>query len=125
MRLILSVCAVTALLIGCSKDAGDSAATAEAGGGAQAAAVDARRLLAANEEPGQWMAPGRTYDEQRYSPLNQINDSNVSQLGLAWYFDLNTHRGIESSPLFIDGVLYNISAWNITYAIDARTGKEL
>jgi quinohemoprotein ethanol dehydrogenase len=126
MRLILSVCAVSALLIGCSKDAGNTAAGDSATGAqATAAAVDGKRLLAANEEPGQWMAPGRTYDEQRYSPLNQINDSNVSQLGLAWYFDLSTHRGVESSPLFIDGVLYNISAWNITYAIDARTGKEL
>ena len=89
------------------------------------AAVDSRRLLAANEEPGEWLAPGRTYDEQRYSPLKQVNDTNVGQLGLAWYFDLNTHRGIESSPLVIDGVMYAISAWNITYAIDARTGKQI
>ena len=89
------------------------------------AAVDGKRLLAANAEPGEWMAPGRTYDEQRYSPLKQINDTNASQLGLAWYFDLNTHRGIESSPLVVDGVMYTISAWNITYAIDARTGKQI
>lgn len=89
------------------------------------AAVDSQRLLAADNEPGEWMAPGRTYSEQRFSPLKQINDSNVHELGLAWYFDLNTHRGVESSPLVIDGVMYTISAWNVTYAIDARTGKQI
>ncbi len=63
------------------------------------AAVDQKRLLAANDEPGEWMAPGRTYDEQRYSPLKQINDTNVSQLGLAWSFDLehpSGHRGVAT-----------------------------
>src|SRR5690606_38488735 len=47
------------------------------------ARVDHARLLAA--EPAQWMAPGRTYDEQRFSPLDRINDRNVGRLGLAWY----------------------------------------
>jgi len=92
---------------------------------ATVAAVDHARLLAADEEPGNWMTYGRTYDEQRFSPLKQINDANVGQLGLAWYFDLRTHRGVEATPLVIDGVMYNISAWNITYALDAKTGREL
>jgi quinohemoprotein ethanol dehydrogenase len=120
---------VAALLVGaCGQSEGPTPTDSESGKAnakPAVAAVDSKRLLAANEEPGEWMAPGRTYDEQRYSPLKQIDATNVSQLGLAWYFDFNTHRGVESSPLFIDGVMYAISAWNITYAIDARTGKQL
>src|SRR4051812_7770542 len=87
--------------------------------------VNQARLLRANREPGNWMTWGRTYDEQRFSPLKAINDKNVSQLGLAWFLDLNTHRGVEATPIVVDGVLYTTSAWNITYALDAKTGAEL
>jgi len=87
--------------------------------------VDATRLAGAAQEPGQWLMDGRTYDAQRYSPLKDINESNVAQLGLAWYADLDTYRGVEATPLFVDGVLYDISAWNITTAYDARSGKPL
>ena len=89
------------------------------------AAVDAARLLNAGAEAGQWISDGRTYSSQRYSPLTQISAGNVGKLGLAWYAELNTYRGVEGTPLFIDGVLYNVSAWNIVTAYDARTGKEL
>ncbi len=68
---------------------------------------------------------GRTHQEQNYSPLDRIDASNVKRLGLAWYQDLNTNRGVEAAPLFVDGVLYNTSAWNVTAAYDARTGKQL
>ncbi|MBX5461427.1 MAG: PQQ-dependent dehydrogenase, methanol/ethanol family [Steroidobacteraceae bacterium] len=87
--------------------------------------VDAARLRDAHADPGQWLMDGRTYMAQRYSPLKQINEQNVGQLGLAWYHDLETFRGVEATPLAIDGVLYNISAWNITTAYDAATGKVL
>ena len=89
------------------------------------AAVDGARIRAADREPQNWMAVGRDYDEQRFSPLTGINGSNVSRLGLAWYADLNTYRGVEASPIEVDGVLYNTSAWNLTTAYDARTGKVL
>jgi quinohemoprotein ethanol dehydrogenase len=89
------------------------------------AAVDSKRLMGAPAEPGQWLSDGRTYSAQRFSPLTQIDKSNVSKLGLAWYADLDTYRGVEATPLFIDGVLYDISAWNIVTAFDARTGKAL
>ncbi len=91
----------------------------------KAADVDHARLVAADRSPGEWMAPGRTYDEQRYSPLDAINDRNVSQLGLAWYADIPVDRGVEASPLMVGGVLYNIEPWNVTVAYDARSGKEL
>ena len=87
--------------------------------------VDGVRIRAADKEPGEWMAVGRTYQEQRFSPLTKISQTNVSKLGLAWYADLNTYRGVEAAPIEVDGVLYNISAWNITTAYDARNGKVL
>jgi quinohemoprotein ethanol dehydrogenase len=99
------------------------AAAAAAGHGP--AHVDNARMLQADANPGQWMGPGRTYDEQRYSPLTQINEKTVSKLGLAWYADLDADRGMEASPLEIDGVLYNITPWNITTAYDAKTGRKL
>jgi quinohemoprotein ethanol dehydrogenase len=99
---------------------------AAASAGAQAAAdVDQHRLEAADQEPGQWFTPGRDTSEQRFSPLKRINDTNVQRLGLAWYAPLNTYRGVEATPLVIDGVLYNVSAWDLTTAYDAATGKVL
>jgi quinohemoprotein ethanol dehydrogenase len=102
--------------------------TAQFSAGAEStepAAVDHERLLNAGSEPGNWMAWGRGYHEDRYSPLDQINDSNVNDLGLAWYYTFNNRRGNEATPIVIDGVLYTTSAWNITVALDAKTGQEL
>jgi quinohemoprotein ethanol dehydrogenase len=90
-----------------------------------AAAVDSARQLAADKEPGTWMSAGRTYDEQRYSPLTAINKDNVKQLGLAWYGDVDTERGQESTPVVVDGVLYITTAWSMVKAYDARTGEKL
>jgi quinohemoprotein ethanol dehydrogenase len=75
--------------------------------------------------PGEWPSDGRDYTAQRYSPLTQIDASNVSQLGLAWYDDLGTYRGVEATPVYADGVLYNILPFNVTIAYDARTGERL
>ena len=90
-----------------------------------AAAVDQQRLSAADQDPADWLSPGRTWSEQRFSPLRQIDDRNAARLGIAWFADLDTYRGVEATPLEIDGVLYNISAWDITTAYDAATGKVL
>ena len=87
--------------------------------------VDGARILAADEEPGNWLTHGRTYSEQRFSPLDQINVDNVGELGLAWYVDKPERRGIEATPLVIDGRMYTTSAWSIVYALDAKTGAEL
>ena len=61
---------------------------------------------------GDWPTIGRTYDEQFFSPLKQIDVRTVKRLGLAWYKDLNTSRGLESTPLVIDGVMYNTAPFN-------------
>jgi PQQ-dependent dehydrogenase (methanol/ethanol family) len=89
------------------------------------AAVDGARIVAADTEPGNWLTHGRTYAEQRFSPLAQINPANVGELGLAWYYDLGTYRGVEATPLVIDGVMYTTSAWSVLYALDAKTGEPL
>jgi len=85
--------------------------------------VDGARIIAA--DPGDWLSHGRTYDEQRYSPLKQITDGTISNLGLAWYVGLETRRGVEVTPLVVDGVMYLSSFWNVIIALDARTGREL
>jgi len=89
------------------------------------AQVDQVRMLHADDSPGQWMSTGRTWDEQHFSPLDQINDRNVGKLGLAWYADIDTDRGMEATPLVIGGVLYNTQPWNIVTAYDAATGRKL
>jgi len=85
-------------------------------------AVDGNRIINADSEPGNWLTHGRTYDEQRYSPLTQINAGNVSNLGLAWYYDLDSSRGQESTPIIVDGVMYVSTAWSMVKALDAKTG---
>ncbi|MFZ0418106.1 MAG: PQQ-dependent dehydrogenase, methanol/ethanol family [Candidatus Sulfotelmatobacter sp.] len=87
--------------------------------------VNGARIVASDSEPGNWMVHGRTYSEQRFSPLKQINDQNVSQLKLAWSYDLDTHRGQEATPLVVDGVMYFTSAWSKVFALDAGTGAML
>ena len=85
--------------------------------------LDGKRIINADNEPGNWLAHGRTYDEQRFSPLDQITADNVSDLGLAWYFDTGTDRGLEASPIVVDGVMYTSGSWSVVFANDARTGE--
>jgi PQQ-dependent dehydrogenase (methanol/ethanol family) len=87
--------------------------------------VDSGRIANADSEPRNWLAHGRTWSEQRFSPLDQINESNVSELKLAWYTDLDTNRGQEATPIVVDGVLYSTSAWSKVQAVDAKTGRLL
>lgn len=97
---------------------------ATGGGGATGTGgVDGARIAAA--APGEWLSTGRTYDEQRFSPLGAINPGNIGQLGLAWSADLDTARGQEATPLMIDGALYVSTAWSMVKAYDAATGKPL
>jgi quinohemoprotein ethanol dehydrogenase len=72
-----------------------------------------------------WTMYGRTYDEQRFSPLNQISEQNVGQLGLVWSRELGTTRGLEATPLVSSGVIYTTGEWSVAYALDAKTGEIL
>lgn len=87
--------------------------------------ADGARLEAAASEGDNWLTNGRDYAEQRFSPLDAINTGNVAKLGLAWSYDLDTHRGQESTPLEVDGVLYTTSAWSKLQAFDVESGKLL
>jgi PQQ-dependent dehydrogenase (methanol/ethanol family) len=91
----------------------------------QAANVTAERLLNAANEPGQWLTYNGDYNEQRWSTLDQINEGNVAQLGLAWSADFPTNLPVEGSPLYIDGVLYQPLPWSKVAAYDAATGEQL
>ena len=92
---------------------------------AKTATLDAARIEAADAEPGNWLAHGRDYGEQRFSPLDMINADNVSDLELAWYADTNTTRGLEASPIVVDGAMFTTGSWSLVYAHDAKTGEEL
>jgi len=100
-------------------------ATLLAGCGSGTADIDGKRIAAADDSPGEWLTHGRTYGEQRFSPLTQISKTTVKDLGLAWSYDLPENRGIEATPLVADGVMYTTSSWSIVRAFDARTGKLL
>lgn len=93
--------------------------------GGKNAAVDDARLLAADADGANWMSYGRTYDEQRFSPLTDVSDANVAQLGLTWFADMDTARGQEATPIVVDGVMYVSTAWSMVKAYDAATGKAL
>src|SRR5258707_7921864 len=63
---------------------------------ADAANVDGDRIVHADATPGDWLSYGRTYGEQRYSPLRDIDTATVNDLGVAWEFRTNTVRGLEA-----------------------------
>lgn len=92
------------------------------GGGDAVANAGVTDALIAQAPEGEWLSYGRDYGEQRFSPLTQINDGNVGQLGLAWFHDLETARGQEATPLMHDGTLYISTAWSMVKAFDAKTG---
>lgn len=87
--------------------------------------VDAPRLVNTAQEPSNWLTHGLNYAEDRHSQLERITPDNVANLGLAWYFDTNTTRGLEASPLVIDGVMYSTTSWSQVFAHNAVTGELL
>jgi quinohemoprotein ethanol dehydrogenase len=88
--------------------------------------VDDKALKNAGKTGEEWLTHGINYAEQRFSPLKQIDATNVARLGLAWSYDLGTGGGQQSAtPLVANGVLYAMTNWSIAFALDARTGKQL
>jgi len=83
------------------------------------------RAIADEQQGANWLSYGRTYAEHHYSPLTGINAGNVRQLGLAWFVDLPGQRSLETPPLAVDGVLYFSGTYGKTFAVEARTGREL
>ena len=70
-----------------------------------------------------WRVYGGNAENTHYSPITQINKSNVKQLEVAWSYDTGETGGLQTSPLEVDGVLYGISPSQKVFALDAATGK--
>ena len=124
-RSIFVLIALAAGLAGCQRAASPTAPVAPAATAAPAGSVDAARLARAAEEPDQWLTTGRDGGGSYFSPLSDINTGNVARLGLAWERKLGTYRGLEATPVVVDGRLYTTGVFGWVYAMDATTGKEL
>lgn len=90
--------------------------------------IDNERLT--HREAKDWLSLGGDHMMQHYSPLNQITKENVKDLGYAWEYNASTiignvPRGLEATPIVVDGIMYTSGAWGAVYALDAKTGKQL
>ena len=81
--------------------------------------------MQADKEPGNWVSHGRDDEQQRFSPLNQINKQTIEQLGLVWTVDMRSTRALEATPIVVDKMMFVSSAWSRVHAFDAVTGKEI
>ena len=91
----------------------------------QARRVDDNTLKSAGKAGEEWLTYGLTQSETRYSPLKQIDTTNVSRLTPGWTYDLGAGGGAqEATPLVSNGTIYGITNWSVVFAVDARTGKE-
>jgi alcohol dehydrogenase (cytochrome c) len=101
------------------------AGTVTAAWPALSAEVTPQRLINADKEPQNWLMNHRTYDGQRYSPLERINRGNVKSLKVAYAVPLGGGAGNEfnqATPLAEDGFLYTVDSWGVVYKIDGTTG---
>ena len=88
-------------------------------------AVDGAAIIANGRTTDDWPSYGLDYAETRFSRLNQISTANVEKLGLVWAYDLESRRGIEATPVVVDGIMYVSASWSVVHAIDTRTGRRL
>lgn len=88
-------------------------------------AVDSAAIVANAKTTKDWPSYGLDYAETRFSKLDQINTDNVKQLGLQWSYSLGSERGVEATPVVVDGIMYVTASWSVVHAIDTRTGKKL
>src|SRR5690349_5438169 len=101
-KIVLHTAAALLALSGCAKQGpvGESSQVRSP------ANVDAARLANADREPQNWYGVHRGPGADHFSPLDQINDSNAGDLGFAWHYDTHTTRGLEATPVVVDGVMY-------------------
>jgi quinohemoprotein ethanol dehydrogenase len=86
------------------------------------APAPAVKAVAADVE---WPMHGLDAAETRYSALTQVSEETVSELGVAWTYELGSDRGVETTPIVVDGVMYATAPWSVVHAIDPTTGKGL
>jgi len=88
-------------------------------------AIDSTTIKANTATSRDWPTVGLDYAETRYSKLRQITSDNVGDLGLVWSYSLDSDRGVEATPVVVDGIMYQTASWSVVHAIDARTGKKI
>jgi quinohemoprotein ethanol dehydrogenase len=88
-------------------------------------AIDAAAIQANAATSKDWPTYGADYGETRYSKLAEITATNIKDLGLVWTYNLESTRGVEATPLVVDGVMYVTASWSVVHAIDVRAGKRL
>lgn len=88
-------------------------------------AIDSASIKANAATSKDWPTYGLDYAETRFSKLDQINASNVKDIGLMWTYSLESTRGVEATPLVVDGIMYVSAPWSVVHAVDTRTGKRL
>jgi quinohemoprotein ethanol dehydrogenase len=123
ITIAVSLLALTACGQKTAHDSGEHPDALTEGAASGGAGVTAKAIINADDTPGEWLSHGRTYSEQRFSPLSGVNKENIAELGLAWSFDFGVSRGIEATPIVSNGVLYVTSSWNIVNALDAKSGE--
>ncbi|MDO8889183.1 MAG: PQQ-dependent dehydrogenase, methanol/ethanol family [Hydrogenophaga sp.] len=87
--------------------------------------VNAAFMKSNAQQTADWPSYGLDYAETRHSRLNQISTANVKELGLVWSYNLESKRGVESTPLVVDGIMYVTASWSVVHAVDVRTGKRI
>src|SRR3984957_12104556 len=87
--------------------------------------VTEARVIAEAPDGSNWLVGGRTFDEQHFSPLKQVTDKNIGNLGLAWATDIESAMGLATEPIVVDGVIYISAPQSRVYAVDALSGKVL
>ena len=92
---------------------------------AATAKIDGAAIVANEQATRNWPSYGLDYAETRFSKLKKIDAGNVDKLGLVWSYDLESNRGVEATPVVIDGIMYVTASWSIVHAVDTRTGKRL
>ena len=92
---------------------------------AAVAGVNAEAIIQNRETTRNWLTHGLDFQETRHSKLDAIDATNVGELGLAWATSLESRRGVEATPIVVDGVMYVTASWSVVHALDARTGEEI
>lgn len=94
---------------------------------ATAHAVDnskSSQMLRDNASGDNWPGYGRTYGEQHFSPLTDINDKNINKLGLTWSYDLDPGNP-ATVPIAVDGRLFTATGYSVVQAFDVKTGERI
>lgn len=87
--------------------------------------VDGKAIQANAASSKDWPTYGLDYAETRFSKLTQIDASTVKSLGLVWTYNLESTRGVEATPLVVDGIMYVSAPWSVVHAVDVRSGKRI